>query len=55
MSIDNDRNPEPHGGETGQPEKKAWFAPQLTSESIAGLTENGGTPGSDGLGSSTLS
>lgn len=55
MSIDNDRNPEPHGGETGEPEKKPWFAPQLTSESIAGLTEHGGSPGNDGAGTSTLS
>mgnify|MGYP001809970162 CR=1 FL=1 len=55
MSIDNNRNEDGHFGETGEPAKKTWFAPQLTSASIAGLTENQLSPGNDGLGSSTLS
>lgn len=55
MSIDSNRNEDGHFGESGEPAKKTWFAPQLTSASIAGLTENQLSPGNDGLGSSTLS
>lgn len=55
MSIDNNRNEEGLRGETSEPAKKTWFAPQLTPASIAGLTENQFDPGNDGLGTSTLS
>lgn len=55
MSIDNKRNEDGLHGEPDEPAKKTWFAPQLTSASIAGLTENQFNPGNDGLGTSTLS
>jgi len=35
--------------------KKPWNAPQLTTVSIADLTENRGYPGNDGGGTSTRS